>query len=60
MSEFDPARDCVVHDALTSEYFPYVAASRDDFLCYSQKFPDGKVAWDGMLLDGWHEFRLIG
>jgi hypothetical protein len=54
MSEFDPARPALVHDQLNDDTFEWLLEEwREHYARYAQKFEDGLVAWDGLLLDGW-------
>jgi hypothetical protein len=56
MSEFDPSKQSMVHDALNDKTFAwepenYLKSYRE----YGEEQSDGIVAWDGLLLDGWYE-----
>jgi len=55
MTEFDPSRPSKIHDVLNDQLYPYDPAARFDWDQYAVYQPDGLVAWDGMILDGWCE-----
>jgi hypothetical protein len=53
MSEFDPSRWVLVHDQLNDEEFEWWPAKREHYERYACRLRDGRVAWDGLPLDGW-------
>jgi hypothetical protein len=58
MSEFNPARPAVVHDGLNDrviDWQPDWAAHYRDHAMFE---PNGKIGWDGLILDGWRP-RLV-
>ena len=55
MSEFDPLRDVMVHDAINDFMFIWEPSDLPSFLRHKTERPDGTVEWDGLILDGWCE-----
>jgi hypothetical protein len=53
ISEFDPAQSVLLHDQLNDELFEWWPARQQHYERYSRRLRDGRVAWDGLLLDGW-------
>lgn len=53
MSEFDPTKPSMVHDALNDETFIWKPEWADHYRRYAQPSSPGVVGWDGRLLDGW-------
>ena len=53
MSEFVPSRWVLVHDQLNDEEFEWWPARREHYERYARRLEDGRVAWEGLLLDGW-------
>ena len=55
MSEFDPSKRSMVHDALNNRTFPWEPVTYlEHYGEYAERQSDGVVAWHGLLLDGWH------
>jgi hypothetical protein len=56
MSEFDPSKRSMVHDALNDNTFPWEPGKYlENYREYAENEHDGVVAWDGLVLDGWYE-----
>ena len=56
MSEFDPARPSLVHDALNDVTFVWQREWEADFREHAlPSTTPGIIEWDGRLLDGWRE-----
>jgi hypothetical protein len=58
MSAFNPEMRAFVHDELNDKEFVW---NPDWALHYRQWAfvqPDGKVEWDGLILDGWRPFMV--
>jgi hypothetical protein len=53
MSEFDPSKQSMVHDALNDNTFSW--EPKKCLENYREKESDDVVEWDGLLLDGWYE-----
>ena len=56
MSQFDPSKRSMVHDALNDKTFPWEPENYlEHYRGHARKQSDGVVGWDGLLLDGWYE-----
>jgi hypothetical protein len=56
MSEFDPSKRSMVHDALNDNTFSWEPEKYlENYREYAEKESDDVVEWDGLLLDGWYE-----
>jgi hypothetical protein len=54
MSEFDPSRPALVYDQLNDETFEWLPARHGvDHERYAERWGNGIIAWDGLLLAGW-------
>jgi hypothetical protein len=55
MSEFDPTRPALVHDELNDRTFESKPEWADSYreAADPRWGSDGKIGWDGLILDGW-------
>jgi hypothetical protein len=53
MSEFNPAKPSRVHDALNNQTLAWKAEWAAHYRQYAIQQSDGRVGWDGLILDGW-------
>ncbi len=55
MSEFDPAKPAILHDALNDQIITWTADKEDVEHWREHAVPhaEGVIAWDGLLIDGW-------
>jgi hypothetical protein len=53
MSDFDPSQPAILHDVLTDKILTWDWARAEDFRNNAVTDQSGRVAWDGMILDGW-------
>jgi hypothetical protein len=52
--EFDPSAPAMVHDRLNDRTFEWSPGMRAHYEQYAREIAPGVIAWDGLLLDGWH------
>ena len=58
MSEFDPSKRSMVHDALNDKMFEWEPENYlKNYREHAEEDSEGIVAWDGLLLDGWYELE---
>jgi hypothetical protein len=53
MSEFDPTQRAFVHDKFNNTVLDWRPEWAVHYREYGIFGPDGKVLWDGRILDGW-------
>jgi hypothetical protein len=53
MLEFDPTQPALVHDKLNEKVLDWKPEWAVHYREYAIFEPDGKVEWDGRILDGW-------
>jgi hypothetical protein len=57
MTTFDPDRPCRIHDRLNNRAFDWHIGWADKYRRYAVADKiDGKVSFDGLILDGWAPF----
>jgi hypothetical protein len=53
MSEFDPTHPAFVHDELNNKVLDWKPEWAANYREHAIFEPNGKVGWDGLILDGW-------
>jgi hypothetical protein len=53
MTDFDPSEPAILHDQVSDAIVTWSGEEADEFRRSSVVQPDGTVAWNGLLLDGW-------
>ena len=53
MKDFDPSQPAVLHDRISDDIVAWSGEEAGAFRRSAVAQPDGTVAWNGMLLDGW-------
>jgi hypothetical protein len=59
MKDFDPSEPAILHDRISDAIVTWSGEEAGAFRCSSVVQPDGAVAWNGLLFDGWGSIPVL-